>query len=307
MIYAARNSVDLTPRFPAKLDEEPHADKKARDLTIDYLTKLRKHVVNHLSSSSYIGNDTFNTRRQEWVITVPAIWSQDAKNMTRACAEAAGIGGPSRNLVVISEPEAAAAYVFQKMDTSKLKVGDSIIVCDAGGGTVDLITYKITRLPPNLHVEESGICTGGKCGSVFLNRVFENWVDTRLGSLKPTLSDISRAEMMDQFETVMKKEFDGEDDDNMYFLVNGVPNKPGIKVSGNRMAITPAQMKGIFEVVVPGVINLVQSQKQQVESAGGAVSAILLVGGFGQSKYLFERLKKEFETQTLTVMRPPNP
>jgi molecular chaperone DnaK (HSP70) len=132
--------------------------------------------------------------RQEWIITVPAVWSIKAKDVTRACALAAGM----TNVAMTTEPEAAAAYAMQKLDRSYLKIGDSITICDAGGGTVDLITYRITRLPPNLQVEESGICGGGKCGSVFLNRIFENWVDSILGSSR--LSDTSRGEMMTQFD-----------------------------------------------------------------------------------------------------------
>jgi len=97
-----------------------------------------------------------------------------------------------------------------------MKVGDSILVCDAGGGTVDLVTYRIKRLPPDLQVEESGLSSGGKCGSVFLNRIFENWVDTELGEGN-RLSKASRAHMMHHFETVTKRDFDvGEEADVCY-------------------------------------------------------------------------------------------
>lgn len=138
---------------------------------------------------------TMKDYRQEWVVTVPAVWSIKAKDVTKACAVAAGM----TNVIMTTEPEAAAAYAMQTLDRSYLKIGDSITICDAGGGTVDLITYRITRLPPNLQVEESGICSGGKCGGVFLNRIFEDWVDSRLGSVQ--LSDTSRAEMMTKFDT----------------------------------------------------------------------------------------------------------
>lgn len=29
-----------------------------------------------------------------------------------------------------------------------LKIGDAFILCDAGGGTVDLISYEITKIEP---------------------------------------------------------------------------------------------------------------------------------------------------------------
>lgn len=83
-----------------------------------------------------------------------------------------------------------------------MNVGDSILVCDAGGGTVDLVAYRIKRLPPDLQVEECGIPSGGKCGSVFLNRIFEKWVETELGA-NNSLSDVARAEMVTTFEIVV--------------------------------------------------------------------------------------------------------
>ncbi len=97
-----------------------------------------------------------------------------------------------------SEPEAAAVYALKQIEPHNLKVGNNIVICDAGGGTVDLITYRITSLKPHLKVEESGVCSGGKCGSVFLNRVFEEWFDNKLGS--SSISDVARAEMRKQWE-----------------------------------------------------------------------------------------------------------
>ena|SRR5271167_4155386 len=102
-----------------------------------------------------------------------------------------------------SEPEAAALYALKKIEPHNLLVGNNIVICDAGGGTVDLITYRIKKLTPHLEVEESGVCSGGKCGSVFLNRVFEDWFDTKLGS--KTIPDQSRAEMMQQWEEFVRR------------------------------------------------------------------------------------------------------
>ena len=33
-------------------------------------------------------------------------------------------------------------------DCLSFKVGDAFVLCDAGGGTVDLISYEITKLDP---------------------------------------------------------------------------------------------------------------------------------------------------------------
>ncbi len=46
--------------------------------------------------------------------------------------------GLRSSLHVISEPEAAAIYALDRIDKHDLQIGDTFVVCDAGGGTVDL-------------------------------------------------------------------------------------------------------------------------------------------------------------------------
>lgn len=58
--------------------------------------------------------------------------------------------------------------------------------------------------------------------------------------------------------------------------------------------MTAAQVKDIFEPVVKEVCDLVQGQVDGLRSKGGVVSGIILVGGFGQSDYLYRRLKAHF-------------
>lgn len=80
--------------------------------------------------------------------------------------------GLGHTLHMISEPEAAA---------HKIEVGDTIVVCDAGGGTVDLISYTAMALKPKLEVIEATPGTGSLCGSTFLNRRFEKFLEDKLG------------------------------------------------------------------------------------------------------------------------------
>jgi molecular chaperone DnaK (HSP70) len=74
-------------------------------MSIDYLSKLRKHVVDHLIEK--YGSVAFSSFVVQWVITVPAVWTADAKKLTRSCAEAAGMGTQT-TISITSEPEAAA-------------------------------------------------------------------------------------------------------------------------------------------------------------------------------------------------------
>ena len=83
---------------------------------------------------------------------------------------------------MISEPEAAALYALNALDPHGLKIGDTFMICDAGGGTVDLITYKVASLKPILKLAEASPGSGSLCGSSFLNRGFQEFLENKLGS-----------------------------------------------------------------------------------------------------------------------------
>ena len=83
---------------------------------------------------------------------------------------------------MISEPEAAALYALNALDPHDLKIGDTFMLCDAGGGTVDLITYKIASLKPILKVAEASPGSGSLCGASFLNRGFQEFLEKKLGN-----------------------------------------------------------------------------------------------------------------------------
>jgi molecular chaperone DnaK (HSP70) len=66
-----------------------------------------------------------------------------------------------------------------------------------------------------------------------------------------------------------------------------------------------SDMEAVFEPVVNRVIELVHDQ---IASTNVGVKAVLLVGGFGQSSYLKERLRTALAKtdQKIEVLQPPN-
>jgi molecular chaperone DnaK (HSP70) len=108
-------------------------NKNAQQFAEDYLKCLVTYIRERFFPSEYgpafLGGQTIS-----WVITVPAIWKDGAKDLTRKAAEKAGI--PGRNLELITEPEAAALYSASLCPQVDLKSGDRFLICDAGGGTV---------------------------------------------------------------------------------------------------------------------------------------------------------------------------
>lgn len=170
----------------------PAYNEDAVKISTDYMTALRKHAEQilryKLPQSALISTPIeyivcsaqvplgFRLSKQ---ITVTAVWSDMAQAKTRSCAEAAGMGAGAA-LHIISEPEAAALYALDAMDPHNLQVGDTFVLCDAGGGTVDLITYTVSALNPILKLTEASPGTGSLCGASFLNRKFEEFLQAKL-------------------------------------------------------------------------------------------------------------------------------
>jgi molecular chaperone DnaK (HSP70) len=112
----------------------------AEDYTADFLKCLYEEMQKRIPFGP-----KFREKNQiDYVLTVPAIWTDKAKDMTRTAAIRAGI--PEANLHLITEPEAAAVYCATLCDQVDLQKGDSFVVCDAGGGTVVLNLPRVSLI-----------------------------------------------------------------------------------------------------------------------------------------------------------------
>ena len=97
-------------------------------------------------------------------------------------------------------------------------MGDAFVLCDAGGGTVDLITYEIKKIEPQLQLSELVTGKGGMAGSLGLNKRFEETVRELVGEdqfyhLKKT---IGWAKALNDFDKNIKTAFNGDLDDIHY-------------------------------------------------------------------------------------------
>ncbi|KAF4976866.1 hypothetical protein FZEAL_6531 [Fusarium zealandicum] len=269
-------------------------NKNVVDAVSDYLTQIYKHTMDTLTRR--YGESFMASTKVEFVLTCPAVWSDAAKNTTLQAAERAGMGSRSE-IQMISEPEAAAVYTLKAIQPNHLNVGDNFIVCDAGGGTVDLIAYKIMSLKP-LRVEESAVGTGGLCGSAFLNYRFEEHVRGRLGQVRFDEMKTKKGKTWQMglryFEEFVKRNFNEDEYQEVNVPFPGLPDDEEAGLDSGFLVMTAEQIKDIFEPVVKEVCDLVHGQVSGLRSNGGIVSGIVLVGGFGQSDYLYRRLKARF-------------
>ena len=157
---------DGPPEYPGK---------SPVDLVADYLSRVREHAWKDLEAQ--YGASTFESMKKELVVTVPAVWSERAKDQTMKAVNRAKFQASKISLV--TEPEAAAIYTLKTMmegaNRTELQVGDVFVLTDCGGGTVDLISYKITQVHPVFRVVEAAVGTGDKCGATYVDKVMTTY------------------------------------------------------------------------------------------------------------------------------------
>ena len=81
---------------------------------------------------------------QDVLLTVPASFDEEARELTRRAAEQAGY----HHVTLLEEPQAAFyAWLESQGDgwRRRIKVGDLVIVCDVGGGTTDFSLIVVSE------------------------------------------------------------------------------------------------------------------------------------------------------------------
>lgn len=171
-------------------------NKSAGDAVADYLRPFWRHVVESITRDR--GELVIDTMTFHVVITVPAIWKDYARDRMAAAAQKAGIlahrAAGQTTLTFAPEPEAAALSTLCEPGR-RVKEGEVYLVCDAGGGTVDLSCYQVEQADP-IAVREAVIGTGGLCGGIFIDEAFEAMCKARLGRKWAYLSKVGVGELM---------------------------------------------------------------------------------------------------------------
>ncbi|EPB81346.1 hypothetical protein HMPREF1544_11942 [Mucor circinelloides 1006PhL] len=300
----------LLSKFKLYLDEHLQQTELGNGLNIidviaDYLRAFHLHVCTELLKG-FAGN--YDQSRFRYCLTVPAMWSDRAKATMREAAIRAGLinntDHPDR-LMLISEPEAAALYCEKKSEQFNLRHGQRFMICDAGGGTVDLIVFEINEPPGERRtLKEVTNGHGGSCGSGFLDLRMREYLKRKFSHYH-TINDSAMELIMDTFVNVIKPDFDGVED---HFL--DLPASMGlgdltdndIGLDNGSLCLPAEELREyVFEPVIRQVLDLIKGQLAQSPQ----LEAIFLVGGFGQSNYLFRRVEDEFANQVGMIGVPP--
>ncbi|CAB4437362.1 unnamed protein product [Rhizophagus irregularis] len=211
------------------------------------------------------------------VLTVPAGYSENDKAIMR-------------------ESEAAAIYcMYSSLKEHKLtEPGTTFMIVDCGGGTVDLTTRKL------LEENQLGEVTrraGDFCGSTFIDNEF-------IELLK-----------FQEFCQNVKLPFTGNNPDFSYEIdleeiapallqyVTGL-EKIFMEEKEWMIQLDFNTIKSMFDPIIDRIIGMI---RVQLDNSSEKCSAIFLVGGFSQSKYLQKRIEKEFGRLVENISVPNQP
>ncbi|KAF9728578.1 hsp70 protein-like protein [Paraphaeosphaeria minitans] len=282
-------------------------NKQPIDIIADFLQHVKDHVLKTLDEE--YGREVWTTLPIALVLTVPAMWSDAAKDRTLQAVLQAGFNNtyfPTlKRSLLATEPEAAAIYTIKTLrgttQGQRLAVGDGFVICDMGGGTVDLISFRVAELQPTV-VEEATLGAGDQCGGSFIDRAFIQCEDIPRTSLTPKLG-----RMVEDFILEAKTGFSGKE---TYFLrlpspLNAMDEDTARGISDGEIVITPEDMVDMFELPIRKTCDLIDGQiKQAQQTSKIKLQYLFMVGYFPESPYVYSKIKEYVETKGLKTFRP---
>ncbi|HZB46662.1 MAG TPA: Hsp70 family protein, partial [Pyrinomonadaceae bacterium] len=151
-----------------------------------YLAHLRD-AWNHSMAQGGDGAaaDDLRFERQTIVLTVPASFDEEARELTVEAARAAGL----ENLTLLEEPLAAFYSWIAAHRTAlkrQLKDGQLVLVCDVGGGTTDFSLIRVSVEGKEVGFERTAIGEHLLLGGDNVDLALARRVEEKLGSPRLT-------------------------------------------------------------------------------------------------------------------------
>lgn len=194
--WLTHSGVDRRARIlPAQADP-PQPMISPVDASARYLMHLRD------AWNGAMGNDAeARFEQQEIVLTVPASFYEDSRELTVEAARTAGL----ERLTLLEEPlaafyawiatnrqtplssESVPAQLGPNVAENALEDGELILICDIGGGTTDFSLVRVRRISGELEFERTAIGEHLLLGGDNLDAALAHHVEARLGNIQLTV------------------------------------------------------------------------------------------------------------------------
>jgi molecular chaperone DnaK (HSP70) len=131
-------------------EEVPHVSP------VDASAAYLRHLAAAFDSNVAGGKKSLRLAHQDILLTVPASFDEEARELTLRAAAAAGLA----NVTLLEEPQAAFYAWLDAMGDDwrrRVAVGDLILVCDIGGGTTDFSLIAVSEQRGDLTLERVAV------------------------------------------------------------------------------------------------------------------------------------------------------
>ncbi|KAL0482270.1 HSP70 [Acrasis kona] len=281
----------------------------------DYLEEIKTVALEFIKKSE----TSLRKEMIRWVFTVPAQYDDRLKHELKLIAKEAGIIekiNSEEQCMIVTEPEAAAVYCIEEMKKDReIKKGDSIIIMDAGGGTVDFTTHIIND---QMLLREVTQQTGGSHGSTNLDRKFEELLVNKLGQdliddLKSNMSSFYNVKVAwESYKPKIRslnKTYSILVPQLASFIMSGNYHniKPGFfRTQNATISMTPADLEFVYNETLEQICGLLDQQisKASAELGTERITYLFIVGGFGQCQILTDKIAREFGDQFESIRTP---
>ena len=132
------------------------AEEVARISPVDASAEYLRHLAAAFNNEVAKGNKALALAKQDILLTVPASFDEEARELTLRAAQSAGL----RNVTLLEEPQAAFYAWLAALGDSwrrRVKVGDLVLVCDVGGGTTDFSLIAVGEHDGDLTLERVAV------------------------------------------------------------------------------------------------------------------------------------------------------
>ncbi|KDQ52366.1 hypothetical protein JAAARDRAFT_198284 [Jaapia argillacea MUCL 33604] len=279
--------------------------KTAVDVVSDFLVYLYQCARKYIRASEPNGPAIMETIEDniDFILSHPNGWrGQQQADMRRAAIKAGLIPetetGDSR-LQFVTEGEASLHYCLDFVkDFGNIKVDSSVLIIDAGGGTIDCSAYKFTDLSPvsiteiaqpGCRLEGSESVTARAI--TFLKEKFKG---------SPYVADV--AVIGNRFDETVKRTFKDSNKAQHVDFGRRSDHQPDLGITRGNLKLTGAEVESFFK---PSLVAAIDEVKKQRDSAHPThIQIAFMVGGFAANDWLFYQLREAMEQEGIKLFRP---
>ncbi|RAL00077.1 Hsp70 family protein [Aspergillus ibericus CBS 121593] len=281
--------------------------RSAWQIMVDFLRQIYAHILVVLNRDSP-DRPYYRFRIKFWM-AIPAEWSDQAQCRMWGAAKQAGFGSRTDDeLMIVPESEAAVFGAVSDPDAqfygAPVQLNENMLVCDCGGGTVDISAYRITNDDP-WELSERSIGSRARYGTVNIDRRLHQLLFKRFGQAYVSLlrDRRSSSRMMRSFEW-NKRRYRSRLKVKPLPAILRAPASPWYDPVKGEVILSAKEMEQLLLPVVVRIVGIISDQAARSKETGEPVDYVLLVGGWGASPYVRDQVRQACANLQIRIGSP---